>query len=167
MSRLFNEAALPVIACAFDPDVRHPELSPDFLSSPEQFSCGQVYLSSGSASTARLRRSLPPPPVSESDDDLGYDYGDLNETELLYDYNDSHPVNSTLNLRSARTRTVEGTGAPDPQPTFFPLWDYFAALPNLTAKENHNLRIVGGQEAFPGQLPWQVWRVECGSVMPT
>lgn len=167
MSRLPNEAALPVIARAFDPDVRHPELSPHFLSSPEQFSCGRVYLSSGSASTARRRRSLPPPPVPESDDDLGYDYGDLNETELLYDYNDSRLVNSTLNLRSARTRTVEGTGAPGSQPTFFPLWDYFAALPNLTAKENQGLRIVGGQEAFPGQLPWQVRGAEWGRVMPT
>lgn len=163
MSRLFNEAALPVIAFAVDPDVRHPELlSPDFLSSPEQFSCGRVYFSTGSASTARRRRSLPPLPVAESDDDLVYDYSDLNETELLYDYNDSRPVNSTLNLRSARTRTADGSGASDSQPTLFPLWDYFDALPNLTAKENHEQRIVGGEEAFPGQLPWQVPRAESG-----
>lgn len=163
MSRLLNEAALPVIAFAFDPDVRHPELlSPDFLSSPEQFSCGRVYFSTGSASTARRRRSLPPLPVAESDDDLAYDYSDLNETELLYDYNDSRPVNSTLNLRSARTQTADGSAASDPQPTLFPLWDYFDALPNLTAKENHEQRIVGGEEAFPGQLPWQVPRAESG-----
>lgn len=157
---LFNEAVLPVIAFPVDPDMRHPELlSPDFLSSPEQFSCGRVYLSAGSASTARRRRSLPsPPPDSESD--FGYDYSDLNSTEQLYDYGDSLPVNSTLNLRSARTQMAEGTGASDPQPTFFPLWDYFAALPNITAKENLDQRIVGGEEAYPGQLPWQVPRPE-------
>lgn len=164
LKRFFNEDAHPAAALPVDADVRHPELlSPEPLSSssPEQFSCGRVHLSRDSASSARRRRSLPPPD-SESDGDLAYDYSHLNESEALYDYHAPRPVNSTLDLRSARPQPAGGAEAPDPQPTFFPPWDYFDALPNITAQKNPNQRIVGGEEAFPGQLPWQVPRAERG-----
>lgn len=123
-------------------------------------------MSPTAASKARRRRSSPP--SAKKEPDFSYDYSDINETEI-YDYtdvtvNDTYLVYSDRppgpDVRSVRPGT-EDANATDPKSTLFPLRGYFATLPSITAKDNQDQRIVGGDEAILGQIPWQV-RLESG-----
>lgn len=90
------------------------------------------------------------------------DYSD-NSTEL-YDYIESmdwEPLNATaIDPRSGRTSSVgpdQNTSSLNEElsETEIPYWA-FPTLPTIAEKENTGQRIVGGDEALPGEIPWQV-----------
>ncbi|KAM6907886.1 coagulation factor IX-like [Xenentodon cancila] len=145
-----------------------------------EFSCGQVSLSS-----SFVPRSFTPQQSSNTEissktnqdhnrtqqDDYYYD-----NITLSYDYsdistNESDPLNLSvdyaINVRSmmsdppssvssADAVSVDAEAGTDKTPTEKkPLWA-FPTLPTIKAQGNVDQRIVGGDVALPGEIPWQV-----------
>lgn len=124
----------------------------------DQFSCGHINMSSSKSNVQR--RSLTQ--KLEANRTFSSDYSD-NSTEL-YDYIESRdwePLNTTvIGPRSSRTSSVgpdqiTSSLTEDLSETEIPYWA-FPTLPTITEKENTDQRIVGGDEALPGEIPWQV-----------
>ncbi|XP_028277207.1 coagulation factor IXb [Parambassis ranga] len=141
-----------------------------------QFSCGLVELSTGSVTRSvqtprSSNRTMHNNTLQEDyyDDDLSqlYDYFDLltNESDLS---NISQP--SPINIRSVRSpssssvspaetfisdgKLESATGIPTEEK---PLLSWaFPELPTIRAQDKLDQRIVGGDEATPGEIPWQV-----------
>lgn len=103
-----------------------------------------------------------------STDTLEDDYNGDNATQL-YDYydittNDSDLVNISatsaveidlLNLDSSSPVTPSSV-TETPREKRDLSWAFYPTMPYITAEENSDQRIVGGDEAIPGEIPWQV-----------
>ncbi|XP_022061928.1 coagulation factor IXb isoform X2 [Acanthochromis polyacanthus] len=138
------------------------------------FSCGRVILPSRSVTrtflsprSSNTTRSFET--KHNSSDALADDYYD-EEIPLFYDYLDSsvnytdalnisqasavdvHSVksDSDTSVRKARSVTESPT-----EKSLMPSWA-FPTMSTIFAKENDDQRIVGGDTAIPGEIPWQV-----------
>lgn len=99
-----------------------------------------------------------------SGDALQDDYSDYNMT--LYDYidypmNDSEPLNSSVAsavraVRSASSGEASGVTEVPTEAKQQHSWAFFPTLPTIKEQDNTDQRIVGGDEAIPGEIPWQV-----------
>lgn len=126
-------------------------------------------------------RSSSPAHSSDRQDNSSYaledDFYDEDIAQFI-DYddfhtNDSDPSNisvaSAVKKRSVRSDSsssvnpaevlMNGGGASSATETKekqLPSWAFFPTLPTITAQENTDQRIVGGDDAIPGEIPWQV-----------
>ncbi|XP_061818916.1 coagulation factor IXb [Nerophis lumbriciformis] len=111
-----------------------------------QFSCGRL---GGSAQTPRSSNRTHAGNSSVEEDDV------IPEEWLDYDYNLtanlSLEVNASLGseVKSRPARSASNDSAP-------PLASFFPTLPSIVARDNSDQRIVGGDMALPGEVPWQV-----------
>ncbi|XP_061595515.1 coagulation factor IXb isoform X2 [Cololabis saira] len=145
-----------------------------------EFSCGQVSLPSGSVPrflTPQHSASSAISPKTKQDhnrthaDDYYYD-----DITLSYDYSDvftnasdalNISVDYAINVRSmkpdpplsvssADAVSVDAEAGTDKTPTEKKLSWAFPTLPTIKAEDNPDQRIVGGDLARPGEIPWQV-----------
>ncbi|XP_029028892.1 coagulation factor IXb [Betta splendens] len=139
------------------------------------FSCGLVELTSTSntRSIVNPRSSNSthyPKSKSNSSNTLEDGFYDDNITDI-YDYYefaqaDPAPPNaSAVHKRSPRSdsgshalknssETSNATGTEDKKDPSF--WAFFPTIPTITEKDNTDQRIVGGDAASSGEIPWQV-----------
>lgn len=132
-----------------------------FLNFPSvQFSCGHVVLPPGT-----ITRSIVPRQSLVSSDQTNQSL----TIKLPDDYDTDDDLSLAVNASDLANRPLkdegrsvdllslaEADGAAETEP---PTEDFswgFSTFSNITAETNSDQRIVGGDEAIPGEIPWQV-----------
>ncbi|XP_037125413.1 coagulation factor IX-like [Syngnathus acus] len=106
-----------------------------------EFSCGRT-------ASAPKPRSANWTDGAEPDDDI------IPDEWLDHEYEDEPERGGNASTPSQlRRRSVRGAGEPSSSP--LPWQSFFPTLPSITANENTDQRIVGGNEAKAGDFPWQ------------
>lgn len=97
-----------------------------------------------------------PPEQSDYESDLSYydDYTSGNDTEPL-----GYPGIDARSMRTSSTDEDRQNLTETLPEMEKPYWA-FPTLPTITDKKNTDERIVGGDEAIPGEIPWQVQKNE-------
>ncbi|XP_029303668.1 coagulation factor IXb [Cottoperca gobio] len=136
----------------------------------EQFSCGRMNMSSTPVNSSTLTltpRSSNTTHRSErkhNSSDTMEDEFNIDDIIDQYDYynphiNDSDPSNisssSSVNPAEVVRKSREARSVPVTEKEL-PSWAFFPTLPTITEEKNSDQRIVGGNEAIPGEIPWQV-----------
>ncbi|XP_068456183.1 coagulation factor IXb [Clinocottus analis] len=171
------KAEIPVCQCAagyrLGPDKKSCEPT-------EQFSCGHVNMSPSSGTKSMTPRSSNTTHVFKikynSSSTLEDDYYDEDISPFYDDYdiftNDSDSSNisvasavKTRSVRSDSSSSVnpaevvsswEASSVTETEKKQLPSWAFFPTLPTIIAQDNTDQRIVGGNDAIPGEIPWQV-----------
>uniref|UniRef100_A0A8C2WU54 Coagulation factor IX n=1 Tax=Cyclopterus lumpus TaxID=8103 RepID=A0A8C2WU54_CYCLU len=153
------KAMIPVCRCAagyrLGPDKRSCEPT-------EQFSCGRL-----NTSASPDTRSLTPRSSNSSytpEDDFDEDISQLYEDyyEIPTEDSDSSNISVAVKNRSVRSDSsssvnpAEASSVTEGEKKLLPSWAFFPTLPTITAQDNTDQRIVGGDDAIPGEIPWQV-----------
>ncbi|CAG5872329.1 unnamed protein product [Menidia menidia] len=137
-----------------------------------QFSCGRVSVQSSSV-TRTINPALSPnlqhPPTSmENSSDAQQDDYYEDYTTQPYDYSDLVNVSDTVNVSLGPAVELDSASPASPPHGATgstvasltrakkPLSWAFPTLPSIRAEDNLNQRIVGGDTAVPGEIPWQV-----------
>ncbi|TKS82917.1 Coagulation factor X [Collichthys lucidus] len=128
----------------------------------EQFSCGLV------SSTPLNPRSLANSPTGKHNSSGTLHYNDYDAILQLYDdYDLSMNDSDLLNISAASSVDIRSSSPVNPSEVLssgevsngtetkqVPSWA-LPTLPSITEEKNNDQRIVGGNEAKPGEIPWQ------------
>ncbi|XP_054481322.1 coagulation factor IXb isoform X2 [Anoplopoma fimbria] len=171
-------AERPVCQCAVG-----YRLGPDKIKCEptEQFSCGRVNISSSTRSLTP--RSSNTAHFLERDFNSSYtleEYFYDEDITQFYDNLDNHTKDtgpfsiaaaSVPKSRLARSdssssvNAAEASSVTETEGKPLPSWAFFPTISTITAKENTDERIVGGNDAIPGEIPWQVTLMFRGTVL--